>query len=288
MPPADPPPSAFAESVAVVGVGLIGGSIGAALKRRGFPGRVIGVGRDQRRMQFAARVENLIDEPTDDLCAAAASADLIVFCTPVDRITDGVRACAPHCRPGTLLTDAGSIKGAICHELTGLPDGVTFVGSHPLAGSEKSGFEHARGDLFQDRVCVVTPRPDAPARQLERLTAFWRFLGMRVVAMTPEAHDETLAETSHLPHVAAAALAATLADDHRPFAATGFRDTTRVAAGDPDLWTAILLANAAPVLAALTRFETRLADFRRALEARDAPALKNLLTHAKTNRDALT
>lgn len=282
-----PSEPSLAEAVAVVGVGLIGGSIAAALKRSGFAGPVIGVGRNARRLELA-RARGLIDSVAADLCEAAPQADLFVFCTPVDRIVSGVLECAPHCRPGTLLTDAGSVKGAICRELAGrLPPGVTFIGSHPLAGSEKNGFEHAQAHLFEQRVCVVTPDAATPADQLERLTAFWRRLGLTVLQRPAEDHDRILAETSHLPHLVAAALAATLGEENRPLAATGFRDTTRIAAGDPELWAAILLANADAVLAAAERFGRSLTEFHDALTRRDAPALKNLLTHAKTNRDAL-
>jgi prephenate dehydrogenase len=284
-------PSSVAEPVAqclaIVGVGLIGGSLAAAVKRRGLVPHVIGVGRDRGRLE-PARASGLIDSCTADLAAAAREADLIVFCTPVDRIAEGVRAAAAACRPGTLLTDAGSTKQLLCEAVAGsLPSGVEFVGSHPLAGSEKQGFEYADAGLFEGRLCVVTPTAHTSRATVERTTSFWKRIGMRVVEMSPADHDAAVAETSHLPHLVAAALASTLSDNRRELAASGFRDTTRIAAGDPHLWTAILLHNADAVLASLDRFGTSIDDFRAALVGRDAESLRQLLEAGKRRRDRL-
>lgn len=275
------------ETVAIVGVGLIGGSIAAALKARGFRGPVLGVGRDAWRLA-QARSAGLLDESLTDLATAARRSDWIIVCTPVDCIATHVREAAPHSRPGTLITDAGSVKQSVCRALDGaLPPGVTFIGSHPLAGSEKQGFEHARPDLFEGRVCVVTPDRSTPADQLARLTAFWQSLGLEVLQLSADDHDRALARTSHLPHVVAASLASGLADGDAPLTATGFRDTTRIAAGDPDLWTAIILNNTDPLLTALDAFSSRLAELREAIAARDRTRIRELLARAKHNRDAL-
>jgi prephenate dehydrogenase len=274
-------------TLAVVGVGLIGGSIGLAAKRRRLAGRVLGVGRHPDSLQRARHL-GAIDEGLLDLGAAAARADVVVFCTPVDRIAEQALAVAPRCRPGTLLTDAGSTKAAIVGALDGrLPEPVQFVGSHPLAGSEKRGPEHARADLFEGRLAVVTPTERTPPAALERTLRLWRGLGARVRVMAPEEHDQALAVTSHLPHLVAAALAGVLPDELRELTATGFRDTTRVAAGDPALWTGIFEQNREAVLAALRRLQARLEGFRAALQAGDRRALADLLTEAKGVRDAL-
>jgi prephenate dehydrogenase len=275
------------ETVAIVGVGLIGGSIAASLRKRGHTGAIVGVGRNQERLA-EIRKAGLIDQGTQSLGEAASEADLIVVCTPVDVIPAAVREAATVCRPGTLLTDAGSVKGSICQALLGrLPPQAEFIGSHPLAGSERQGHAHADADLFEGRVCVVTPDAATSPGQLARLKCFWQTLGSAVVELSPEAHDRALAETSHLPHVVAAALAATLAPENRQFAATGFRDTTRIAASDPELWSAIFLANADEVLARLDAYDQRLGDLRTAITNRDAAALKKLLQVAKTAREAL-
>lgn len=276
-----------AETVAIVGVGLIGGSLGGALKRRELARRVIGVGRNPERLGDAERW-GLIDESTCDLRAAAAEAALIVFCTPVERIAEQVRMACETARPGTLLTDAGSVKGPICTALADLAAGPhVFLGAHPLAGSEKTGCEHANSELFESRTCVITPLPDHSPRDIVRVEQFWQQLGMKTLRMTHADHDAALARTSHAPHVVAAALAAALKAEHQPLTATGYRDTTRIAAGDPELWSGILLQNADAVCAALTDVDAIIAKFRDALERRDETALKMLLRTAKTNRDAL-
>ncbi len=276
-----------AEAITIAGVGLLGGSLGLAIKAKGLARRVVGIGRNPERLQ-AAQAAGQIDSWSVNAADVVGETDLIIFCTPVDRITDGIRGIASVCRPGTLITDVGSIKSAICDELSnGLPDSVTFIGSHPLAGSEKQGFENARANLFNGCVCVVTPDAGADPLQVERLIAFWTALGANVVRMSPGDHDRAVAQTSHLPHVVAAALASHLSDSNRHLAASGFRDSTRIAAGDPELWVEILLGNSGDVLDGVDEFAEQLAQFRNAIAIRDPGALKKLLQVAKTNRDAL-
>ena len=274
-------------AVAIIGVGLIGGSIAAALKKRGYRGEIIGVGRSDERLK-AAQAAGLIDRGTTEIADAAANASLLIFCTPVDEIVDGVRAALPACQAGTLMTDAGSVKGAICTAIAGgLPDRVTFIGSHPLAGSEKRGFEYAQPDLFEGRVCVIVPDDDTPEAEVMRLAGFWHFIGMNVIPLSAAEHDRTLARTSHVPHVAAAALALTLLESDRMLAATGFRDTTRIAAGDPSVWIPILLQNRDAIVAGLDRYEHVLEKFRQAVANEDTTALRELLAEAKHSREAL-
>jgi prephenate dehydrogenase len=275
------------DTIAVVGVGLIGGSVALAAKKRSAARVVVGVGRNPKRLN-AARRRGIIDEGTIDLSAAAARANLLVFCSPVDVIAAGVREAARACREGTLITDAGSVKACLCRELgEGLPPRVEFVGAHPLAGSEKQGFEHADARLFEKRICVVTPSDTNSHSAVGRIAAFWKTLGSTVLEMPPEAHDRALAETSHLPHLVAAALAATLSPENRPLAASGFRDTTRIASGDAELWTAIFLENREELLRSLSQYDALLGRFRQALEQKDAPALKELLQAAKMSRDGI-
>lgn len=283
VPPSTTPAVLDEPSIAIVGVGLIGGSIAGGLKSRGYTGRIIGVGRSPERMQ-GARDAGLIDE----VATGPEDATFVVYCTPVDKIAGQILAHSQRMSPGTLITDGGSVKGAIQNGVAEqLPDTVTFVGSHPLAGSEKTGWEHANPDLYVDRVCVVTPEDGTPPEALERVRTFWRFLGMRVVELSAEDHDRILAMTSHVPHVVAAILAGCLANSERPFAATGFRDTTRIAAGDPEIWVPILLANRDAVLHGLQRTKQRLDRFQRAVEVDDALELERLLARGKLIRDAL-
>jgi prephenate dehydrogenase len=274
-------------TLTIVGVGLLGGSVALAAKQRGLARRIISVGRDAARLEQARRA-GLIDEVSTDLIQAASPANLLVFCTPVNLIVAGVREAAVACQPGTLITDVGSTKAQLCRELaTGLPSKVTFIGSHPLAGSEKQGWEHARADLFEGRVCVVTPTESTPPDSIERLTIFWQSIGMSVLAMSPQAHDCALAQSSHVPHVVASALALTLANENRALAATGFADTTRIAAGDPQVWVPILLENRDAVLARLDEFSAQVSAYRDALARGDAEELRRLWERGKAIRDQL-
>lgn len=275
-------------TLTIVGVGLIGGSIAAAVKARNPAVRVLGVGRNPAKLAGAVE-RGWLDDISANLSDAARQSDLIVFCTPVDKVVSGVREAAAACRCNTLITDAGSTKAEICESLqTGLPPGVEFIGSHPLAGSEKNGYEHADPQLFADRVCILTPHERTSPSGLQRLRDFWRGLDSRLVEMPAVAHDRAVAEISHLPHLAAAALAATLSPDHAGLAARGFRDTTRIASGDADLWTSIMLANAEEISHSLEKFAGILQQYRTALQQRDAAALRSLLQHGKTIRDHLS
>jgi cyclohexadieny/prephenate dehydrogenase len=275
------------KTLAIVGVGLIGGSIGLAAKRRNVVERVLGAGRRQTGLNQALKLGS-IDEAFLDLAAAVRQAEIVVFCAPVDRIAEQIIASAPDCAPGTLLTDVGSTKAEIVKSVEGrLPQGVAFVGSHPLAGSEKRGPEYADADLFQDRLTIVTETAATDPRALARTTAFWQALGSRVRVMAPEDHDEALALTSHLPHLVAAALASVVPPDLQELTASGFRDTTRIAAGDPTLWTGVFAQNRQAVLNALEQLEGRLSQFRQALMSENWSAVGNLLAQAKKVRDAL-
>jgi cyclohexadieny/prephenate dehydrogenase len=275
------------KTLTIVGVGLIGGSIGLAAKRRKVAERVLGTGRRQASLNQALAI-GAIDEAFLDLATAVHRAEVAVFCTPVDRIAEQVLDSAPGCAPGTLLTDAGSTKAEMVRRVEGrLPQGVAFVGSHPLAGSERRGAEHADADLFQDRLTIVTRTPATDPAALERISAFWRALGSRVQVMDPEAHDQALAMTSHLPHLLAAALAGVLPPKLQELTASGFRDTTRVAAGDPALWTGIFAQNRLAVLDALQRLDEQLTRFREALVLGNWTAVGDLLAQAKKVRDAL-
>lgn len=274
-------------TLTIVGVGLIGGSVGLAARRRGVAARVLGVGRNPAALD-RARAVGAIDEGFLDLPPAVCEAEVVVFCTPVDRIADQVLEAAPACAPGTLLTDAGSTKSLIMNSVAGrLPAGVAFVGSHPLAGSEKRGPEYADADLFRDRLTVVTPADWTDPRAVERTVAFWQSLGSRVRVMDAGEHDRALAVTSHLPHLVAAALAGLLPEALHDLTATGFRDMTRVAAGDPSLWTGIFAQNRAAILDALGALQDRLNEFKRAIVDNDRAALDALLAQAKRTRDAL-
>lgn len=274
------------QTIGIVGCGLLGCSIAAALKSRRFPGSIVGCGRPGKNLDTALGGK-LIDRAESDLGQAAVACDLIVICTPVDHIGEDIRIAAGCARPGTLITDVGSVKRFVCEPTDELQPGIIFIGSHPIAGSEKQGCAHADSELFEGRVCVLTPRPTSPREKVVTLSAFWQSLGMSVVEMSPDAHDRALAQTSHVPHVVAAALAATLASENRSLTGGGFQDTTRIAAGDPQLWSAIFLSNAGEVTAGLRDVAARLEELQSAIEKGDKGRLEELLKVAKENRDGL-
>lgn len=274
-------------TVAIVGVGLIGGSIGLALRERKLARRVVGIGRRTGSLRVAKQV-GAVDTTTTNLDRGVCEADLVVVCTPVEHIVTHVQQAAQACPEGALITDAGSTKAQIVRELDGsLPRGVRFIGSHPLAGGEKNGPAEADARLFTNRLVVLTPTEQAAPDDVGALHAFWESLGARVVQTTPEAHDQALAATSHLPHLVASVLASATPEELLPFTATGWADSTRIAAGDPELWTQIFLANRENLLAALGRFQSQLSIFRQALQMEDRELLSTILTEAKRNRDAV-
>jgi prephenate dehydrogenase len=270
--------------VAIVGVGLIGGSIALALRKRGLAKEVVGVGRRAASLDVAKAV-GTIDEATTELAAGVTGADLVVVCAPVGHIAPLVEELAPHC-PGALITDAGSTKAELVARLAhSLPKSVRFVGSHPLAGGEKSGAHWANADLFVDRKTIVTPTSSVSPSDARLVGDLWRSLGAEVHEMSPDIHDRLLASSSHLPHLVAAALSAATPADALALVARGWLDTTRIAAGDPALWQEIFAANRTNTLTALAAFEDSLAAFRRALETNNDAKLTELLAVGQRNRE---
>jgi cyclohexadieny/prephenate dehydrogenase len=274
-------------TLVIVGVGLIGGSVALAARRRGAAERIIAVDRDAATLQLA-RERGIADETVPTFDEVAAAANLVLFCTPVDVLADEVILAARQCQPGTILTDAASTKVAITRSLAGrLPADIRFVGGHPLAGSEKQGLQHADAELFRDRVVVLTPAASGDERAGILVGEFWEALGARVRRMSPEQHDHALALTSHLPHLVASALSGAMPPEVAALTSSGFRDTTRIAASDPALWRGILEANATEVLNALARFEEQLGRFRTALRSGNHAELQELLTAGRDFRAAL-
>jgi len=275
------------ETVAIVGVGLIGGSIGRGLLERGLARRVVGIGRNAAKLKNAKKL-GAITEHSLDLGVGVAAADVVVLCTPVEMIAEQAVAAVEHAPAHALVTDAGSTKqkivAAVEKQLRGRG---RFVGSHPMAGSEKTGAAEARADLFDGKAVVVTPTKRTPLGDAESIGEFWASLGARVLMMTPDAHDRAVAATSHLPHLLASVLAAVTRPEDAPLVASGWLDTTRVAAGDAELWRQILQSNDKHLLAALVRFEKQLTAARRALERGDGARLTKLLVQGKAIRDAL-
>lgn len=272
------------ERVAIVGVGLLGASLGLALKQRGLVGQVLGIGRRAESLEAALHL-HAIDRYSLDL-AEAAEASLVVIATPAALVQEFLDQLRLHLAPGAVVTDVASTKAAICaHAASTWATPRRFVGSHPMAGSEKFGPEHGDPELYTGAVCFVESGPDLDAEAVATVSRLWTSVGATVVPVCPNEHDLFVARTSHLPHVAAAALAevAGRAGDVRPFIGNGFRDATRIAAGRPEIWRDICLTNREALLAALDEFQQDLTSFRAALAQGDGAALEAFF---ESGRDA--
>jgi len=277
------------ERAAVVGVGLIGGSLALAARQAGLFGRVTGVGRGAANLATAL-ARGIVDRTTHRLEDIGA-VDLVVLAAPVRTIPALAAQLAPHLRAGTVVTDVGSVKGSIVGELEKiLPASCPFVGAHPIAGSERSGAEVADADLFRGAPCVLTPTDHTDASALQRIEALWQGVGARVMRMSPAEHDRALAWTSHLVHAIAYSLTHAIdATDPAAFACAGpsLRESTRVAASDPILWRDIFLANAPAVLEVMETFTTDLDGLKQAISSGDADEITRRLEAARRARERL-
>ena len=275
--------------LAIVGVGLLGGSVAKAARLGGLARRIVGIGRDAGRLRPALD-DGTLDLAVTDLDAGVREADFILLAAPVlaiEGLLERVWRAAPD---GALITDVGSTKRNIVRaaERFAATRSLSFVGSHPLAGSEQAGYRVARADLFRGATVVVTPTEATELGALKKTTEFWEALGARVSSLDPETHDRTVAAISHLPHLIACALvdgAARVEPSALELAARGFRDTTRIAAGDPDMWTEIFLANRDALSATVEAFREALADLQRAIDAGQADALRAVLARIKATRE---
>lgn len=271
-------------TVFVVGLGLIGGSLAASVKARRAGWRVRATDRRQSSLEYALG-RGFVDEGAPDPRAGAEGADLIVLATPVRAIRQTLRSLGPLLQPGQVVTDVGSTKASILAEArAALPVGVSFVGGHPIAGTERFGVESAVPGLFEGRVCVLTPEPDTDAAALEAVTHLWRTVGAEVKCLTPELHDRIFALVSHLPHALAYGLLQTVAETlepaHAELVGGSLRDFTRVTKGSPAVWREIFLENGDALLFALDAFADRMADLRRAVTAADAGAVGRFFERA--------
>lgn len=276
------------ERAAIVGVGLIGGSLALAARAAGLIGEVVGLGRSAANLDVA-RQRGIIDRAVQDP-AAIGPVDLVVLAVPVRSTARMAATLLPHLRPGVVVTDVGSVKGEVVAQCeAALPADRPFVGGHPIAGSERAGAAAADAALFRGAPCVLTPTTRTDAAALAAVRALWEGVGARVSEMTPAAHDRALAWVSHLPHVVAYALVGALAaiDPQLTALAGGsWRDATRVAASPAELWRDIFLANREAVLAATDAFGAEVARLRAALAAGDEAALLALLARAVAARGA--
>ena len=274
------------KQVTIVGFGLIGGSLGMALRRRRVARTVVGLSRRASTAR-RARSAGAIDTGTTDPAAAVRDADLVVLATPVDLIAPTARRLARFMRSGSVLTDVGSTKAAIVRALERrLPRGVSFVGAHPLAGSERQGLDAADGRLVDGAVCILTPTGKTPRHATQAVAQLWRRLGARVVTMSPRDHDRLLAGASHLPHLIAYALANAIAPP-ATCAPPSFLEMTRIAKSDPELWDDIFLSNRSPLVAAVERFRRELQALETLVARGSRAQLRRALRRAQSKRNAL-
>ena len=288
------------QHVVIVGCGLLGASLGLALRKKALARVITGVGRRGSPTVAIARERRAIDRVTDDPARAVRGsalpgessarppADLVVLCIPVRQFPPMFQLIAPALAPGTIVTDVGSTKAQVMQWAAEfLPAHAPFIGSHPMTGSEKSGPRAARDDLYQNAVCLICTPPTTPADAQQRIVGLWRTLGMRLISCDPAQHDRWTAAVSHLPYALAATLVHTAADPAAlETAAGGFTDTTRIASGDVAMWTDILLTNRQPLLDMLALFQKNLAALQAAIERGDEAPIRAFLTTAKTARDA--
>ena len=274
------------DKVVIIGVGLIGGSIGLAIKKNDLAKEVIGVFRRQATLKKALK-RRAVDKGFMNVRTAVRNADLIILATPVSSIVHIAREAMKYAKRGAIVTDVGSTKGWIVGQLEKASKrvSVNFVGSHPMAGSEQTSVEFARDGLLEEAPCIVTRTAKTNKAALAKVISFWKGLGAKVKVMTPGAHDRSVALISHLPHIVAFSLAGAIPEKELAYAAEGFRDTTRVASSDPSLWADIFVTNKREAIKACRLFEASYKGIVGALAKDDYRGLMKALEKAKAKRD---
>lgn len=277
--------------ISIIGVGLLGGSLGLAVRQRRLAGQIAGYVRRTASLKDCERA-GAVDYATTDLLAATWNADLVILCTPLAQMRPLVKQMLPALKCGAIVTDVGSVKAGVVRELEPLvaKAGAHFVGSHPMAGAEKTGVAAARSDLFDQAACVVTPTRKTNRSAQNKVERLWEAVGCRVLKLTPQTHDTIVSRSSHLPHLIAATLASLVLNPASPkqqsaLCATGFRDTTRIASGSPEMWHDIALANRLNLTRAINLFIADLQKLQKAMNKSDTKAVVKFFETAKQRRD---
>lgn len=269
--------------VAIIGVGLIGGSMALAIKKKHLANKVIGISRHRNTLRLAKKI-SAIDMGSCDL-KIVKDADLIILATPVNTILEIAKTLSKIIKPDSIVTDVGSTKGEIVSSLKKLfPH---YVGSHPLAGSEKRGVLNANANIFKNSLCILTPVKSTHQPSLRKIRKLWNVLGARVVYIEPSLHDSILSFVSHLPHLIVFSLIGAVPKKYLKFAAAGFKDTTRIASSDAMLWRDIFLSNQKNILKAIEFFQDNLTRIKNAIQKKDKKSLIRILKQAKNKRDSL-
>lgn len=277
--------------IAIIGVGLIGSSLARVIRRDRLAGSIVACARTEETCQAVLELD-LADSTTDDVAEAVDGADLVVLCTPVGAYASIAKKMAPSLKPGAIVTDVGSVKRAVIKAVVPhLPEGVHFVPCHPIAGTENSGPEAGFDTLFEERWLILTPEPGTDATSIERVAELWRRTGSKIEIMDPDHHDQVLAITSHVPHLIAYTIVGTATDledrlksEVVKFAASGFRDFTRIAASDPVMWRDIFMNNRDAVLEMLGRLTEDLSGLQRSIRDGDADGLQALFSRTREIR----
>lgn len=274
--------------VAFIGIGLIGGSLAKAIRQRRLAKEIVAVSLGQQTLTTALK-DGIIDEGYQDVGKAVANADLVVLAAPVGTITAILSSLGKHLRRGCIVTDVGSSKQTIVLAAQKyLPESVFFVGSHPLAGSEKSGISHASAELFENATCIMTPTETTHRVAKEKVKILWSKVGAHVKFMPADEHDKILGYVSHLPHVIAYALIETIPPEFLPYAAQGLKDTTRIAGSSGQMWADIALNNKKTLIKAIDEVAKNLSLIRKAVSTDDQKTLLNFFKNAKVKRDSLS
>jgi len=283
----------YIDKLAVIGVGLIGGSLALALKEAGVVGHVVGVGRGLPNLETALRL-GVVDSFTRDLAEGVADADLIFVATPVQSLGTVCEQAMPYLKPGAIITDGGSVKQAVIDAIEPhLRNDVHFVPGHPIAGTENSGAEAAFATLYCNRRCILTPTAKTSDDALEYVRCMWQLVGSQVVIMDVEKHDRVLAAISHLPHMVAYALVNAVGAYDRydenvlEYSAGGFRDFTRIASSDPTMWRDIALTNRDALIEMMEQFETFFAELKEDIALGSGERLYEFFRRSKQSRDEI-
>jgi|TARA_B100001093_G_scaffold110267_1_gene102530 cyclohexadieny/prephenate dehydrogenase len=282
------------DKVAIIGIGLIGSSIAKAIKKRKISNNISGYAKTNKTRQ-KVRELGYIDYVEDDLVSAVTDADLIILCVPVGSNRQILKEISSSLKKGSILTDVGSVKSEVINQVSDIiPQGVSFIPGHPIAGTEFSGPESGFAELIEDKWCILTPYGDFKRKDLNKVISFWEGIGMLVDIMEPEQHDLVLAITSHIPHLIAYNIVGTATDLEKvtkkevtKYAAGGFRDFTRIASSDPIMWRDIFLNNKEAVLEMLGRFTEDLADLQKAIRWQDGKRLEELFTKTRKIREGI-
>ncbi len=278
----------FFNKITIIGVGLIGASLALALKKNRLCNYIIGYGRTENNLR-RAKGKKIIDSFRLDLNEACADSDLIVFSSPVGSFVNTAKKISGSLKSGAIVTDVGSIKGKMVKEVESLmPEGVNFVGAHPIAGSEKTGIDTASAGLFSGARCILTPTEKTDKSSFRKIFGLWKKIGASVIVMSPAEHDIVYGAVSHFPHVAAYTIMNTVAGVNKSylkFAGQGFKDTTRIASSSPDLWRDICLMNRKNIIEFINEFRKNLSELSGHLKRQDADAIHKLFKKAKALRE---